>query len=59
MFNKAMEAATSWEVWMRPNGNVSLPPLVYVSHADLTTVFRAAHDGSNAVKKWFESTSRM
>ena len=22
------------------------------------TVFRAAHDGSNAIKKWFETTSR-
>ena len=27
--------------------------------ADDDLVFRAAHDGSNAVKKWFENSSRM
>lgn len=29
-----------------------------IADASTTIVFRAAHDGSNAVKKWFDVSSR-
>lgn len=57
--SKGTVATTSWAVLTRPNGSVSATASYAEIEADDVPVFRAAHDGSNAVKKWFESTSRI
>lgn len=36
----------------------AIPKYSHIANTNLQTVFRAAHDGSNNVKKWFESSSR-